>query len=77
MPIRTFINGYKFDPEAIRVMGVAYEMARAAFPIGQKKIADEFLAGKIIEIAAAGETNPDNICEQALIYFANNISSSA
>jgi len=31
MPIRIFLDGHKFDDETIRVMGVAYEMARAAF----------------------------------------------
>jgi hypothetical protein len=28
MPIRPHLNGKKFDPETIRVMGLAYEMAR-------------------------------------------------
>jgi hypothetical protein len=30
MPIRQFLNGQKFDPEAIRVMGLAFEIARTA-----------------------------------------------
>jgi hypothetical protein len=27
MPISEFLDGFKFDPETRRVMGVAYEMA--------------------------------------------------
>jgi hypothetical protein len=30
MPITPFLNGAKFEPESKRVMGVAFEMARAA-----------------------------------------------
>jgi hypothetical protein len=30
MPIRFHLNGQRFDPETIRVMGLAYEMALAA-----------------------------------------------
>ncbi len=30
MPITIFLDGYKADPETIRVMGVAFEMVRAA-----------------------------------------------
>jgi hypothetical protein len=49
-------------------MGVAYEMVRAA--LGYKgTIADEVIANKIIELAKAGEKNPDLLCEDALNYF--------
>jgi hypothetical protein len=27
MPIRSYLNGQRFDPETIRLMGLAYEMA--------------------------------------------------
>jgi hypothetical protein len=30
MPITEFLDGYKSDPETKRVMGVAFEMTRAA-----------------------------------------------
>jgi len=70
MPIRPYLNGYKFDPETIRVVGVAYEMARTAFHLRDKdNVADEVLAKKIIEIAQAGETCPDRLCEKVLMYF--------
>jgi hypothetical protein len=51
-------------------MGVAYEMARAALHYGYKDtIADEIVANKIIELAKAGERNPDLLCEETLNYF--------
>ena len=31
MPIRRFLGGHKFDGETIRLMGIAFEMALAAF----------------------------------------------
>jgi hypothetical protein len=34
MPITEFTHGLSFDPEARRVMGVAYEMVRAALHCG-------------------------------------------
>jgi hypothetical protein len=30
MPIRFHLNGQRFDPETLRVMGLAYEMALVA-----------------------------------------------
>jgi len=54
--------------ETIRVMGVAFEIARAALHL--KDLDDPtklaIAAGKIIELAKAGETNPDLLSEQAL-----------
>jgi hypothetical protein len=32
-------------------------------------VADEIVATKIIELAKAGETNPDLLCEETLNYF--------
>jgi len=46
-------------------MGVAYEMARASIRL-QNMNADEVIAKKIIELAKAGETDPDRFCELAL-----------
>ncbi len=30
MPITEFLDGFKFDPETRRVIGIAFEMARSA-----------------------------------------------
>jgi hypothetical protein len=64
MPIRPFLHGTKFDAETTRVMGVAFEMARAA--LRSEGLGDEIVARKIIELAQAGERNPDLLCEKAL-----------
>ena len=55
-------------------MGVAYELVRAAFgyrgvKIGDDTIADKVIANKIIELAEAGERNPDLLCEETLNCF--------
>jgi hypothetical protein len=70
MPIRPFLDGAKFDPEAVRVMGIAYEMVRAALRITDRgDPANEIIAKKVIEIAKAGDLNPDVLCELVLVDF--------
>ena len=67
MPITEFLDGYKFDPETKRVMGIALEMARAALRLTDR--ADPVVAvvaKKIIELAKAGERNPNMLCELTL-----------
>ncbi len=67
MPITTFLDGYKPDPETKRVMGVAFEMTRAALRLEDRDdLAAAIIAKKIIELAMAGERNPDLLCERAL-----------
>jgi hypothetical protein len=50
-------------------MGVAFEMAHAALVRDWGSYADAILAKRIIELAKAGELNPDLICEQVLRGF--------
>jgi hypothetical protein len=67
MPITPFLNGFKFDAETTRIMGVAFEMVCIAVRTGD--CADDVrqsIATKIIDLAAAGERNPDLLCERAL-----------
>jgi len=60
MPIRVFLKvPHSFDDEAIRVMGVAFECARSAV---RDHAFDEMIAGKIIELAQAGERDVDKLC---------------
>ena len=67
MPITPFLDGHRFDQETKRVLGVAFEIACIAL---RAEDADDFvkqsIATKIIELAKAGERNPDLLCEQAL-----------
>jgi len=60
MPITQFLDSSEFDPEAERVMDVAFEMARAAPQLGdQSNLINERIAKRIIELAKTGELNPD------------------
>ena len=65
MAIRPFLSGQTFDPETTRLMGVAFETARAAVN-RPADLTDEMIAKKIIELAKAGERNVEGLCEAAL-----------
>jgi hypothetical protein len=70
MAITQFLDGSEFDPETKRVMGVAFEMARAALQLGdQGNLIHERIAKKIIELAKTGELNPDLLGESVLREF--------
>jgi len=67
MPITSFLNRERFDPETVRVMGVAFEMTRVALRIVDADDgAYQLIANKIIKLTKAGERNPDLLCERAL-----------
>ena len=65
MPIRQYLDGEKFDPDTTRVMGVAFEIARATLGVRDRGV-DEMIAKRIIELAKDGERNADRLCEYAL-----------
>jgi hypothetical protein len=71
MPITPFLDSnIRFDTEATRVMGVAFEMARIALGLVDRgDRANEILAKRIIELAKAGERNHDLLCEGVLKEF--------
>jgi hypothetical protein len=70
MPIRPHLDGRKFDPETIRVMGLAFEMALAALRlINRGDLANDVIAQKIITLAKAGERDPKSLCEGVLKDF--------
>jgi len=57
----------KFDAETKRVMRVAFEMAWVALGLTDTDDqANHIVAKRIIELAKAGERNPDILCEKAL-----------
>jgi hypothetical protein len=68
MPIRFHLNGQRFDPETMRVMGLAYEMALVALQRtdGTANPTREAVAQKIIDLAKAGERDPERLCNEAL-----------
>jgi hypothetical protein len=64
------ILSHRFDPETKRVMGVAFEMVRVALGLADRgDLANEMIAKRIIELAKAGERNPDLLCEGVLKEF--------
>jgi hypothetical protein len=70
MPITPFLDDTKFDPEAKRVLCVAFEMARVALRLADRgDLTNEIIAKRIIELAKAGERNPDLLCEGVLKEF--------
>jgi hypothetical protein len=63
----TFLNDERFDQETTRVLSVAHEMTCIALRTGDcDDGVRQAIAIKIIELAKAGERNPDVLCEQAL-----------
>jgi hypothetical protein len=64
------LSGLGSDFEARRVVGVAFEMARVALGLGDHTdLANEMIAKRMIELAKAGERNPDLLCEGVLKEF--------
>jgi hypothetical protein len=61
------LQGQSFDPETIEVMGKAYDKAkRRLHDTGQPALVQEVIARRIIDIAATGERDPDQIARRAL-----------
>ena len=70
MPIRSHLNGHKFDPETMRLMGLAYEMTRKSLRlVNRGDIANNVVARKIIELAKFGERDPERLCEAVLNHW--------
>jgi hypothetical protein len=70
MPIIPFLNGHYFDPETKRIMGIAFEQTRIALGLTDRgDPANAVVAERIIELAMAGERNPDQLCERALLLL--------
>jgi len=67
MPITPFLNGEQFDQETRRILDVALEMTCIALRTGDcDDGVRQAIAGKNIELAKAGERNPDILCEAVL-----------
>jgi hypothetical protein len=68
VPIRAYLEGFRFDPETVRLMGIAFEMALVALQRtdGIVNPTREAVAKKIIELAKAGERDPERLCDTAL-----------
>jgi hypothetical protein len=70
MPITPFLNGHYFDSETKRVMGIAFEQTCMALGLTDRvDPVNAVVAERIIELAKAGERNPDLLCERALLLL--------
>jgi hypothetical protein len=66
MTITPYLDDQQFDAETKRVMGVAFEIVLVALRLKRDHPTSAIIARKIIELANAGEVNPDLLAEQAL-----------
>jgi hypothetical protein len=66
--IRPFLDGQRFELETIRVMGIAFEIARAALRVANRDdlTNEQLLANRIIELAKTGLLDPEALCDGAL-----------
>jgi hypothetical protein len=70
MPITSFLDGHRFDPETKRIMGLAFEMTRAALRLDDRSDPiNKIVAEKIIKLAQEGERDPNELCERTLSFF--------
>jgi len=65
MPITPYLDDFDVDPDTKRVLGVALEMTRVSLGLADD-FANGIIAKRIVELAKAGERNPDLLCEGAL-----------
>jgi hypothetical protein len=63
MPIT--LEDFDVDPETKRVPGAALEKTRVSLALADD-LANGIIAKRLIELAKAGERNPDLLCEGAL-----------
>jgi hypothetical protein len=61
LPITPYLDGFRFDAEAKRVMGIAFEMSCVVLRVKRTDPIAEKVAKKIIELAKNGERNPDRM----------------
>jgi hypothetical protein len=65
-----FIKGQPFNPDLVRIMGEAYDMAcKALHDSGQPTIVREVIAKHVIDIAKTGEFDAQEICNRVLLAF--------
>ena len=67
MPIRPYLDGHKLDAETIRVLGLAFEITRAALKIDPTdEVTKATIARKLIECAEQGVRDPEALSSRVL-----------
>jgi hypothetical protein len=61
------LQGHRFDAETARLLGVAFEMTLVILQHSEGPVAPtrDAVAQKIIELAKAGERDPERLCDEA------------
>ena len=59
------LDDFDVDPETKRVLGVALEKTRLSLGLADD-FANGIIAKRLIELAKAGECNPDLLCQGAI-----------
>jgi hypothetical protein len=59
-----YLDGFNVDPETKQVLSVALEMTRVSLGLADD-FANGIIAKRVLELAEAGERNPDRLCESA------------
>jgi hypothetical protein len=65
MTFANYLGDFDVDAETSQVLDVALERTRAALGLADD-VANGMIASQILELARAGERNPDLLCEGAL-----------
>jgi hypothetical protein len=65
MSITPYLGDFDANPETKRVLGVALEKTRVSLGLADD-FANGIIAKRIVELAKAGERNPDLLCEGAI-----------
>jgi hypothetical protein len=63
--VRNFLDDLDVDPETKRVLAGALEKTRASLGLADD-FANGIIAKRVIELAKAGECNPDLLCQGAI-----------
>ena len=70
MPIAPFLKSRVFDPEVAKAMGLAFEKACRTLRLARTSDpATEAVAKVIIELAEAGERDPETLYQEAIAHF--------
>jgi len=65
MPITPHLADFDVDPKTNRVLSDALELTRVSLGL-EDNFANGIITKQLIELAKAGERNPDRLCEGAL-----------
>ena len=65
MSITHYLDEFDADPKTKRVLAVALQMTRVSLGLTDN-LADGIIAKQIVELARAGERNPDLLCQAAI-----------